>query len=131
MSEITSDRIYGGCTVLSEKLAKDKPEYIEREAVKKALSEEAVHCLTFQKRGEAIGFISAKGVVSNIPAADVAEVKHGEWKVETYKTSNAKFIRCSICNSVIDSNFTHIDETEFDFCPYCGAKMGHDIKEKR
>lgn len=56
----------------------------------------------------------------NIPS-DVAE--HGEWKVETYKTSDAKFIRCSVCNSVIDSNFTHIDENEFGFCPYCGAKM--------
>ena len=31
MPEITSDRIYEGCTVLGEKLAKDKPEYIERE----------------------------------------------------------------------------------------------------
>ena len=60
------------------------------------------------------------------PTADVVEVKHGEWLVNEF--SYSKFITCSVCNSVIDSSYTNIDENEFDYCPYCGAKMdGEDI----
>lgn len=53
--------------------------------------------------------------------ADYAGVKRGEWFVKEF--SYSKFITCSVCNSVIDSSYTNIDENEFDYCPYCGAKM--------
>lgn len=46
----------------------------------------------------------------------------GEWIVEKFKNGDM-FINCSACKSVIDCNYTNIDENEFDFCPYCGAKM--------
>ncbi|MBR4016355.1 MAG: hypothetical protein IKK11_00900 [Oscillospiraceae bacterium] len=49
-------------------------EYIELEELKKVLSNEAVHCLTFQKKGEARGLVKAKEIVSKLPAADVVEV---------------------------------------------------------
>ena len=49
-------------------------EYIEREELKKVLSNEAVHCLTFQKTGEARGLVKAKEIISKLPAADVVEV---------------------------------------------------------
>lgn len=55
--------------------------------------------------------------------ADFAEVKHGEWLVDDFKKQNKKFLTCSECRAVIDCNVNYIDENEFDFCPYCGAKM--------
>ena len=56
-----------------------------------------------------------------------------KWIIEKY--TNRKFITCSACKSVIDCSYTHIDENEFCYCPYCGAKMTgkedqHGIKEE-
>ena len=47
--------------------------------------------------------------------------RSGEWVFSDFK--NKKFLICSICNAVIDCNENHIDENEYDFCPYCGANM--------
>ena len=44
-----------------------------------------------------------------LPEADVVEVRHGEWD------NNGEFYQCSDC-----SNFTSYN---YDYCPYCGAKM--------
>lgn len=97
-------------------------EYIEREAVKeviKQLSREP----TYQHDGEDyyMGVCAVDGEIAMLPAADVAEVRHGEWIIET--PNNRKFITCSACRSVIDCLYTNIDENEFDYCPYCDAKM--------
>lgn len=62
-------------------------------------------------------------IIDDTPTADVVEVKHGEWISKIFKVTGRKFITCSVCNSPIDSTYTHIDENEFDYCPYCGAKM--------
>ena len=48
------------------------------------------------------------------PTADVEEVKHGEWDV------NGEFHQCTEC-----SNFAGYD---YDYCPYCGAKMDRERK---
>lgn len=45
-----------------------------------------------------------------LPAADVAEVKHGEWNM-----SNGDYL-CSACNQ-------YSDRCYYDYCPNCGAKM--------
>ena len=59
-----------------------------------------------------------------MPKSDYVKRERGEWIVESYKTSNAKFMSCSNCKSVIDLELnTAIDENEFDFCPYCNADM--------
>lgn len=53
-------------------------EYIEREAFRKLLLNEASHLLKFQKNGEARGFIRASKSLEKFPTADVvprAEVK--------------------------------------------------------
>ena len=50
-------------------------------------------------------------------------MKHGYWEVKEFSKHNKKFITCSKCRAVINSTYTHIDENEFDFCPYCGVKM--------
>jgi hypothetical protein len=45
--------------------------------------------------------------------ADVAEVKHGEW--ETTDTPLGRCCVCSVCGSC--------PTLEYNYCPYCGAKM--------
>ena len=49
----------------------------------------------------------------------------GKWVIHNTK-SGKKFISCPACNSVLDCDYQHIDENEFDYCPYCGEKMKED-----
>lgn len=54
-------------------------------------------------------------IVSRInvqPTADVAEVKHGEWKASVMGTGAP---HCSLCNGATPLRYT--------YCPHCGAKM--------
>ena len=54
--------------------------------------------------------------IQNIPAADVAPVKHGHWINENFYT------RCSACgNMAIYDKYGQ--EVESDYCPRCGAKL--------
>ncbi len=63
--------------------------------------------------------------IRNAPAADVAEVKHGEWKPKHYEggfMDGTNFEECSICRYrryFDDIRF----KLTFDYCPKCGAKM--------
>jgi hypothetical protein len=55
--------------------------------------------------------------ISDVPTADVREVKHGE----IIKTGR-RYPYCSLCN-------TSLERTYFKFCPYCGAEIdGKDEK---
>ena len=61
--------------------------------------------------------------ISELPAADVAEVVHGRWEWDT-----EDIYRCSNC-----AEKSHVKEVmghpEWDYCPNCGAKMdGGDSK---
>lgn len=49
-----------------------------------------------------------------IPAADVVEVKHGEWKQDGIAAV------CGVCQSYI---VIEQYEKELNYCPNCGAKM--------
>ena len=55
--------------------------------------------------------------ISELPAADVAEVVHGKWEWDT-----EDIYRCSNC-----AEKSHVKEVmghpEWDYCPSCGAKM--------
>lgn len=81
-------------------------EYIEREAVCSKCKNKS-HC-------EVSFYEKQKCPVYKASAADVAEVKRGEW-VE-YQTPN--IICCSECDWA-----TGVDEKSFKFCPNCGADM--------
>lgn len=96
-------------------------EYIKRIDVMKICESYSEHCFnSSDAKGQDIADRILDDVVE-IPTANFEEVKHGEWSVKEF--SYSKFITCSVCNSVIDSSYTNIDENEFDYCPYCGAKM--------
>ena len=56
-------------------------------------------------------------MIAEIPAADVAPVKHGKWifDAENYEWN------CSECHDwPIDGSF---DDDRTNYCPNCGAKM--------
>lgn len=62
---------------------------------------------------------SVKRVLIQAPAADVEEVRHGEWKhsMEVGQTYNYHYWNCSLCGA---SAFTSGYEK---YCHECGAKM--------
>ena len=82
-------------------------EYIERESLLKDIENDSMAVL-FDKT-------SAIHHIKNQPAADVAKVRHGKWD------NNGEFYQCSVC-----TNFTGCD---YDYCPYCGAKMISGIND--
>lgn len=52
--------------------------------------------------------------IKNMPAADVAPVRHGRWD---YYSSTMQ--ECSVCKR-------HTPRHRYTFCPNCGAKMDGD-----
>lgn len=90
-------------------------EYIEREA--------AIRALTLHDCDSA----GAKMAICDLPAADVAQVRHGRWICIRKRYGEYE---CSVCHGV-DSNcsdyyVSHV-VTEQDFCPNCGAKMDLEV----
>ena len=63
-------------------------------------------------------------VLDEMPAADVAPVRHGEWANE--ETA----VTCTACGRSYDTDFEIKRNVilNFDYCPNCGAKMdGGDL----
>ena len=61
-------------------------------------------------------------MIEDMPAADVAPVRHGRWE----EASDGDGIVCPFCRTDF---CTIIYDTEyFNYCPHCGAKM--DEKEE-
>lgn len=97
-------------------------EYIDRKALLKTLQEE----LDFespmftpeQNRWIVYGLKCAVKDVKYHPAADVAEVKHGHWVMNSDRPDA---IICSECNVSFDA-WKH-EQKDCHFCPNCGAKM--------
>ena len=62
--------------------------------------------------------------ILNAPAADVAPVKHGRWKIKLLDDYQKYRVTCSICGWVgIDNYDSYDDPSDFNYCPNCGAKM--------
>lgn len=60
-----------------------------------------------------------EGMIAGTPSADVVEVRHGEWR-----EVNDKYPRyvCTVCNHLFNNK-------NYNYCPYCGAKMDGERKE--
>ena len=95
-------------------------EYIEKEALMRQIKE--THCAECNSyhgvRCRACWVDDTLGYIDSEPAAEVAQVLHGRWKVEVgmnfFKERN-----CPVCKKRIESNFCN-------YCPNCGAKMDGD-----
>lgn len=88
-------------------------EYIEREALRKAVRSKAT---TKYDWSEEIDFEDFEKVLDAIPAADVAPVVHGMW-VPVPNTGVGATGRCTVCNKAI------YGFTAYNYCPNCGADM--------
>lgn len=69
---------------------------------------------------------AAMDVIKRVPAADVAEVVHGEWQGEGDGYADGALVydvwNCSNCGHCIDDG-TDDPECLPKYCPNCGAKM--------
>ena len=96
-------------------------EYIEREALLEDL-QAAV------ENGGMGGMVASalKRYVKRAPAADVAQVQHGQWIEPSRLYYGAKQYECSLCYS--DTFWKKHSITEkYPYCPNCGCKMEGDL----
>lgn len=75
------------------------------------------------------GVLYMKNTIDRLPTADVAEVKHGEWKpdyetfVDDFGMESDPIITAWICSLCAVS-----EPCKSHYCPNCGAKMDGDVK---
>ena len=100
-------------------------EYIEREALTERLHQIARSFLTdgtIQNAVSAGAVIGCIEVIDEFPAADVAEVKHGEWIDKPTGAYGRWQSWCSACGK--HSGIGGITSNQHKpFCPNCGADM--------
>ena len=89
------------------------PEYIKREAALMKLMQDGCSAKNLQS-------------ISDMPAADVAEVVHGQWEGEGDGYADGEIVLdvwyCSQCGYCIDDGTDNPDLLP-KYCPGCGAKM--------
>ena len=92
-------------------------EYIERAAVEKFIEDG----LNNPDKNKAFGHdaIEIMTEVHYMPAADVAEVRHGRWIFDP-----GKIPYCSECKEYSDDG-----DKGATTCPWCGARMGKEAKQ--
>lgn len=76
-------------------------------------------------------FEKAAQMLEKLPAADVAEVRHGKW----VEYPRAHYFKCSECKYTVPYRkaiFVN-GNREYDYCPSCGARMDkedeHEVSE--
>ena len=89
-------------------------EYISREAALMKLMQDGCSAKNLQS-------------ISDMPAADVAEVVHGRWILHHTVTGNP-YTECSNCctNVAVKTDkgtFAKLDMRGIHYCPFCSAKM--------
>ena len=89
-------------------------EYIEREVLHQSLKK-----LADETDCNIAVLPDVADLIREAPAADVAPVKHGRWKLENDYQS-----RCTNCQKT--SWVDHDDEP--NYCPHCGARMDEEAK---
>ena len=72
---------------------------------------------------------AAMDVIKRLPAADVAEVVHGEWMRTDDDWNSLTTIQCSLCGEEwcfeVDEDVSLLN---YKYCPNCGAKMDGDAR---
>lgn len=102
-------------------------DYIEREAL---INELSASCMPIDDR-EISGLFdcdeSIRDIIEAMPAANVHPESHGYFKPIFDNDSNrqrglAIIYECSECRFRVN-NYTYSRGLDYEFCPYCGAKM--------
>ena len=84
-------------------------EYINREAAIKALMNDVPEQVGYSRE-------DAADCIRYMDAADVAQVRHGEWEI-VVGSNGKEYMVCTCCR--VSQNLTGV----FTYCPNCGAKM--------
>ena len=95
-------------------------DYISREAAIEAFEKEL--SAKYNRIELSIGFVGAKSILSDLPAADVVERKKGKW----IQDNNGYYV-CDQCGEPCASEI--MSEPRDRFCKWCGADMrgeGHE-----
>ena len=92
-------------------------EYIERDVVEKIIEKG----LNNPDKSKAYGYdaIEILAEVHYMDAADVVEVRHGEWDDNIIGFCNV----CSECGVIVERTAIKNRSGELNYCPNCGAKM--------
>ena len=62
--------------------------------------------------------------ISGLPAADVAEVVHGEWLRSDDDWNSLTTIKCSLCSEEwCFETYDDVSLLNYKYCPNCGAKI--------
>lgn len=69
-----------------------------------------------------------RGMLMDVPPADVAPVRHGRW-IECTSSPHWKCSMCGMKASIWFDEFDEICEWLSDYCPNCGARMDEEVKE--
>lgn len=96
-------------------------DYVERSVIERLLAIAAVGDSEENRRTWA----RAMCIAHITPAADVAPVVHGQWKL-VYRQADGGEYKCSECaRKYVFNSFNHSS----NYCPNCGAKMdgGEDL----
>lgn len=98
--------------MVTEKGERAMAEYIEREALIKAIENDCLELVYYTKE-DAIQCVKA------IPAADVAPVVHGRLEYIPQTINTLSRLRCSVCGWwTLDPS---VDDA-YNYCPRCGAR---------
>lgn len=96
-------------------------EYIEREYALTLLRICADSYGLFS--AERNGCMAGHEWVRDIPAADVAPVRHGRWELHGIDDVLSALYFCSLCGYNIDEEEFLDRRSYICYCPHCGAKM--------
>jgi hypothetical protein len=110
-------------------------EYIERGAVLNAISALAIRITPIEENRDRFyhdsgwngASVGARVEVGKTPAADVVEVRHGEWK--KHFSYGCWHYDCPFCDDGFATKEDFIINQLPKYCSNCGAKMDGERKE--
>ena len=75
------------------------------------------------------GWNAVLKILEKEPTADVAEVRHGEWKYIKMDNFRQYKVICPFCEAEYVGNYdAYIEPEDFNYCPNCGARMDGDAE---
>ena len=92
----------------------------------------AKHFVVSKEHEEAMDAVIAALEKQSIPAADVVEVRRGEWEVVhgVFTPGGDPWVRCPFCRG---KNTEHLEGIEmpkrWNYCPNCGAEMDGGVND--
>ncbi len=95
-------------------------DYFNSDAVKQALNNECVKCIHFPVCSRLMGGMNLERCEDFKNAADVVEVRYGEWEMR--EDEHVYWFVCSCCGERPPKDMWK-DEWLSLYCPSCGAKM--------